>query len=106
MLHIKMPLFIFGLTIFLSSCGIQTPAPSIEEAYPGYPGQSISTTQTMGVSLPIPTPKDNLGVVVGKLLTPNVNGTPYLSTIYLARTLQADYKDFSPMLAFSEKSLI
>ncbi len=87
MSHIKISFFIFVLAIFLAGCEFQT-------------------TPTTGVGIPqsIPTPKKDLGVVVGKLLTPNVNGAPYLATIYLAQTLQANQTDFPPMLAFSEKS--
>lgn len=119
-------LFIIILATGLSACSSEAtleaqPIPTRDSAYPppaatsavsnaldmeSYPAPTQASGQTAatGTPLAIPEPEDQTGVVVGKLLTQGENGEPYLATLYLARTVDADQEGFPPLIAFSEET--
>ncbi|MGQ0601019.1 MAG: hypothetical protein ACT4QE_04895 [Anaerolineales bacterium] len=71
---------------------------------PGYPGPgspTLSTIPTVDFSTAL-TPTPNTGVVVGKLV--DEAGNPYLGTLYLGSTINADQTGFQPIVEFSEQN--
>lgn len=71
----------------------------------GYPGPAVPTSAPLTSINPekvtVPTPENGLGVVTGQLIIANQN-KPYLSLLYLARTINAKETSVPPMIAFSE----
>jgi hypothetical protein len=119
-------LFTMILAASLSACGTEAtleaqPIPTHDSSYPppaatrevsnaldmeSYPAPATAVAQPAATGRPveIPKPGEDAGVVTGKLLTPDENGEPYLATIYLARTVEADQEGFPPLIAFSEET--
>lgn len=50
----------------------------------------------------IPTPSDGKSVLFGQMLTPGINGKPYIGDLYLADLLHPKEADQPPMIRFSE----
>lgn len=119
-------LFIMILAASLSACSTEAtleaqPIPTHDSSYPppaatsevsnaldpeSYPAPTAAAAQpaATGTPLVIPDPGEDTGVVTGKLLTADENGEPYLATLYLARTVDADEEGFPPLIAFSEET--
>lgn len=69
--------------------------------YPGPGSPTLSTIPTLDLSTAL-TPTPNTGVVVGKLV--DEVGNPYLGTLYLGNTINADQPGFQPVVEFSEQN--
>jgi hypothetical protein len=77
----------------------------LNEQYPAPAASPLAQGTVMHSPLSIPKPKDDAGVVVGKLITSDdANNLPYLSTIYLARTVNPKQQGYPPLVAFSEET--
>ena len=60
------------------------------------------STATPSVPIVVPTPRADLGIVVGKLLSTDNGNPPYLATLYLGSTIEADKADFPPLVSLDE----
>lgn len=65
------------------------------------PNVEATSTATPSVPIVIPTPRPDLGIVVGKLLASDPGNPPYLSVLHLGNTIKADRADFPPMVSLS-----
>lgn len=58
-------------------------------------------TATPVIPVVVPTPKTDLGIVTGKLLSSDPDNPPYIATLYLGSTIKADKEGFPPMVSLS-----
>jgi len=72
---------------------------STSEGYPA-PDESL-LSDDLPAKLIIPTPNAETGIITGQLLTPGPSGDPYITPLYLARTIESDRAGYPPIITFS-----
>ena len=111
---------LLALSVACSSSNIQTtetPAMQEDTAYPVATTMSFEADQAYPVAeMPspepeldtisefvVPAPGAATGVVIGQLLTPDLDGQPYLTNLFLGDTIYGDgQKETPPIISFSE----
>jgi hypothetical protein len=77
--------------------------PTIEYNTAAYVPPSVDEPPTPTAVIPVvvPTPKADLGIVTGKLLSSDSGNPPYIATLYLGSTIPANKDGFPPMVSLS-----
>lgn len=84
--------------------GNATSPPLDDSTSEGYPApETNSFPEDLPEELTIPTPDTNSGIVTGQLLTPGPGGDPYITSLYLARTIESDKAGYPPIITFSNE---